>query len=397
MKSTTLCSILAVAMSTAMVTTSALGDGLPDGYTQLPYIKANRNVQVKTGYTPKGTDKIVMTWTPSPHDSGNECLWCARSTATSKTFTAFDYYTTRKIGIHVNTTSWDPKDAVPSTYTANRIEALSDYTKYTLVADGNAKTFAVTNAFTGAEVANYSWTNDNDFEAGSQLCLFASHGANINSPNNWASHFLYSFKVYDKDGNLKLDLVPAKNASGTVGLYDAVGDSGTTGERFKTKSNGTGSLSDTLIDKTFDDDFTLLGDEVFGKVTVAAGKTLDLNGHRLTVGGLAGDGTITAGLQDLTSPDPNGERVTQTGTFYGSTKGSNLFNDNYSRVVDTTNRVIVQSSKLPISVTYDFGAETPQKVDCYKIYCGTWENNQTRGPKTWTFEGERHVDASPFG
>ena len=87
----------------------------------------------------------------------------------------------------------------------------------------------------------------------------------------------------------------AKNAGGTVGLYDTVGGS------FLAKSNGNaaGSLSDMLIDKTFDDDFTLLGDEVFGTITVAAGKTLDLNGHNLTMGGLAGDGTITAGLQDL--------------------------------------------------------------------------------------------------
>ena len=130
------------------------------------------------------------------------------------------------------------------------------------------------------------------------------------------------------------------------------------------------------------------------RLQIAAGATLNLNGHNLTVGGLAGDGTITAGLRDLTSPDPNDERVTQTGTFYGDTKGSNLFNDNYSRGVDATNRVIVESSKLPISVTYDFGAETPQKVDCYKIYCGAWEGNQTRGPKTWTFEGADDVNGT---
>ena len=40
--SATLPAVLALAMT-------ALGDGLPAGYTQLPYLKANANVQVKTG------------------------------------------------------------------------------------------------------------------------------------------------------------------------------------------------------------------------------------------------------------------------------------------------------------------------------------------------------------
>ena len=370
--------VVALALVGAASAVTAFGDGLPDGYTQLPYLKANANVQVKTGYTPAATDKIVMTWCPT-QISKTEALWCARSGTTAAAFTAFAYGG-NKVGIIINSTSYTDTSS-PTTFTENKRDLLVAYTKYTAIADGNAKTLVVTNAFTGAEVVNASWTVANNFTVGSQLCLFASHGSNINSPGNWSSHFLYSFKVYDASGVLKLDLVPAKNASGTVGLYDTVGGS------FLTKSNGTGSLSDTLIDKTFSDDFTLLGDEVFGKVTVAAGKTLDLNGHRLTVGGLAGDGTITAGLQDLTSPDPNGERVTWTGTLYGSTKGSNLFNNNFSRVADADNRLIVTTGNLPISVTYDFGADSPQKVDCYKLYCGTWENNQKRGPKEWTFEG----------
>ena len=44
-----------------------------------------------------------------------------------------------------------------------------------------------------------------------------------------------------------IDLVPAKDSSGTVGLYDTVGDG-----NFLTKSTTSGSLTDALIDKTFD-------------------------------------------------------------------------------------------------------------------------------------------------
>lgn len=68
----------------AMVLPS-FGDGLPEGYTQLPYLKANKRVQVKTGYSPNATDKIVMTWCSTPRD-GNECLWCARSAQKNHSF-----------------------------------------------------------------------------------------------------------------------------------------------------------------------------------------------------------------------------------------------------------------------------------------------------------------------
>ena len=53
--------VLFAALVCLSVSLPMFADGLPDGYTQLPYLTANANVQVKTGYTPKSTDKIVMT------------------------------------------------------------------------------------------------------------------------------------------------------------------------------------------------------------------------------------------------------------------------------------------------------------------------------------------------
>ena len=358
----------------------SFADGLPDGYTQLPYLKANANVQVKTGYTPNPTDKIVMTWCPT-QVSATEALWCARSAVGTAAFTAFQYNSS-KVGVLYNKGSTDT-DTSTATVTVKKRNPVAAYTKYTITADGNAGTVAVTNAFTGAEVANCSFTISTNFTVGSQLCLFASHATSAATANgNWSSHFLYSFKVYDAEGNLKLDLVPAKNSSGTVGLYDTVGDSGTTGERFKTKSNGTGSLTDALIDKTFDD-FTLIDDEVFGKVTVNSGKTLNLNGHNLTASDIAGAGTITDTMVDLTEPDSNGNHVSSTSTFYGSTVGANLFNNNFSRVVDSTHRIILQKANLPLEVDYDFWS--PRVVNAYKLYCGPGAGN--RNPKEWDFYG----------
>ena len=377
----------AIVAACATASIASFADGLPAGYTQLPYISADGQCQIKTGYTPAATDKIVMTWVPKTV-SGNQCLWCARNNTASQSFTSFAYGA--KVGLVYNSTTLG-EGAAPSTFDVTKRDNIVESTRYTIIADGNAKTLAVTNAFTGAEVANVSWTVANNFDVGSELCLFASHTTKINSPGNYASHYLYSFKVYDAAGNLKLNLVPAKNSSGTIGLYNTVGES----NNFLTKSNGSGSLSDAPHNVTFADDFTFNDDEVFGTVTVESGKTLDLNGHNLTVRALAGDGTITAGLLDLTSPDPDGERVTwnangvaQGAIHDGNSTPLNLFNNNYNRDgTDNTKRIIVQTVQLPLAVTYDFGAETPKKVDMYKVYVGPLGDAYKRGPKSWTFEG----------
>ena len=367
--------VFAAAVATIAVLPS-FADGLPDGYTQLPYIKANKNVQLKTGYTPKSTDKIVMTWCPT-QVTATEALWCARSAVGTAEFTAFQYNSS-KVGVLYNTGSTDT-DTSTATVTVKKRDPVVAYTKYTIIADGNAGTVVVTNAFTGAEVANCSFTISSSFTVGSQLCLFASHGTSAATANgNWSSHFLYSFKVYDAAGTLKLDLVPAKNSSGTVGLYDTVGGS------FQTKSTTTGSITDALIDKTFDDDFTLIDDEVFGKVTVNSGKTLNLNGHNLTVSDIAGDGTITDTMVDLTEPDSNGNHVSCTNTFYQTSKASNLFNNNFARAgTDNTKRLIMPTSSLPLEVDYDFWS--PRVVNSYKLYCGPGATN--RNPKDWALYG----------
>ena len=146
-------------------------------------------------------------------------------------------------------------------------------------------------------------------------------------------------------------------------------------------------------DRTISADYALAADEtVDGILTVASGVTVDLNGHNLTVKGLAGDGAITAGAQDLTSPDPNGERV-WTSTEIQAGGATNLFNNSYSYVGgDNSTRVLVKKTKLPLVVTYDFGADSPKKVDMYKVYFGP-SSYPDRAPKAWTFEGSNDVDA----
>lgn len=154
-------------------------------------------------------------------------------------------------------------------------------------------------------------------------------------------------------------------------------------------------------DRTISANYTLTADEtVDGILTVESGVTVDLNGHSLSVKGLAGDGTITSpGGVDLTSPDPNEERVSYTtgsGSLYGETKAINLFNNNYRRSTSgTANRVILATDNLPLAVTYDFGADSPKVVDLYKVYSGPYGRTGqlfTRSPMSWTFEGSNDND-----
>ena len=146
-------------------------------------------------------------------------------------------------------------------------------------------------------------------------------------------------------------------------------------------------------DRTISANYTLTGDEtVDGVLTVDSGVTVDLNGHRLTVQGLAGDGTITGDpnfvLSDLTSSSGTVTWSTKAGNATGaaSGNGANLFNDSARTANDSNNRILVKKTNLPLAVTYDFGDGTPKAVNKYKMYF-TRTSYLERGPKAWTFEG----------
>ena len=123
-----------------------------------------------------------------------------------------------------------------------------------------------------------------------------------------------------------------------------------------------------------------------GTVTIPAGVTVNLNGHSLKLAGIAGSGTIDNPVVDLTTPDPEGLRVTATGVSRGS--AVNLFNNNFTRNgTDNTRRIVVFLEGLPFRVDYDFGEGNEQAINRYKVYCGPIPGYTVRCPKSWTFEG----------
>ncbi len=185
----------------------AFADGLPAGYTQLPFIKASGQCRVKTGITPDGTDKAELTFELATV-SGNQNLWCSRSASTGQ-------FTTFMIG---NKVRFD-RNATQTTTSA----ALQAGKKYTITANYATGAGMVTAA--GSDVIEASVSMGTDaYTPASELCLFASHNTDVATGlGNWGSWTFYSFKLSDANNALRCDLVPAKrNSDGVFGLYDTV-------------------------------------------------------------------------------------------------------------------------------------------------------------------------------
>ena len=203
---------MAIAAISVASAVTALGDGLPAEYQQLEYIKATGNCQVRTGVTPASTDKVEMRFRPDAVGA-TQNLWCSRDgSGASHQFTAF-LLDSKKV-------RFDRNEGAAAQITSTG--TLLACTNYLVVADYGTLEAVVTNVADGAEVVNVTMASG-DYTPGSELCLFASHTSSTTAGlNNYGSYRLYSFKLSDASGTLRLDLVPAKReADGVVGLYDA--------------------------------------------------------------------------------------------------------------------------------------------------------------------------------
>lgn len=182
---------------------------LPDGYTPVDGIVSTSEGKqwINTGYPLACTDKIefkikVPTLTAM-------CIYCSRTDGKVNTFTCF---LEDKNGYKFR---FDRNDDVDNGYSE---QTISGGAVYAVVADGSTCACTLNDA-PSATMASGSFT------PGSPLVLFASHkrgaGTIVTSDLNWfAVLTMYYFRVTDKDGNVKVDLVPCKNASGVAGLYD---------------------------------------------------------------------------------------------------------------------------------------------------------------------------------
>lgn len=203
----------AIAAMTFAAFTAGAG-GLPEGYEQLDYICSTGAQYLNTGYAPASTDKIEMKLHLFGFYAG-QCAFCARGTsATDKSFSAFFTYTGKLSGYD--------NDPVRMCFGFAYNNATSyvgnpeSHKDHTIVADGNAASWAVN----GEELLAKPSAS---FTAGGPLVLAASYTMKSGVAQGFGSYAtcrIYFCKVTDKDGNVKVDLVPCKNDSNVLGLYD---------------------------------------------------------------------------------------------------------------------------------------------------------------------------------
>ena len=154
-----------------------------------------------------------------------------------------------------------------------------------------------------------------------------------------------------------------------------------------------------FADETISADTTLTADRtVSGTLTVEAGATVNLNGHKLTVSGLAGTGKIAAGRIDLTMPETTyGTHVTaytngvfsETGILYSDGTTIRSVTNLFSNINGNASKTILYKTLWPLEVVYDFGDGQAKTLIAYKVYCGRLEsiNHTPRAPKVWYFYG----------
>ena len=319
----------------ALFSAMAWADGLPEGYTQLPFLKATGNCQVKTGLTPASTDTAALTFELSTV-SGNQNLWCSRNDSTAS-FTVF--MIADKVRLDRNTTQ------------VTSAAGLAVGTKYTLTANYGTGEGEVRTVAPDASVTTITGLGTGEYDPGTELCLFASHTTSVDTGlNNYGSWTFYSFKLYDVDDNLRCDLVPARrNSDGVLGLYDTVRDVFLTNGLAGTLTLGTGY--------SFDENGALLVDvaaQVQGSGTVSVG------------GGGAAAAVQTTVRQDG-STSVTFTAVADEGCRFSRwvlPEGANLTQG------ELTSTTISVSADRPVTIVAGFYSETAEV--CAKLVNGTF-------------------------
>ena len=228
---------------------AAFAGELPAGYTPLNYICSTGAQYLNTGYTPASTDKIEMKLHLFGFYAG-QCAFCARGTsATDKSFSAFFTNTGTLSGYDNNPVRMCFGFAYnnATSYVGNP----ESHKDHTIVADGNAASWAVNgeNLLTKASAS---------FTAGGPLVLAASYTMKSGAVQGFGSYAtcrIYFCKVTDKDGNVKVDLVPCKNDSGVLGLYDLQRD------QFYPSDSGT-----AFVEEITSEDWYLTGNQTVNNI-----------------------------------------------------------------------------------------------------------------------------------
>ncbi len=168
---------------------------LPDGYTQLEYLQSTGTQYINTGFTPNQDTRVVCR-AKCPVSTTTNFLFGARVSNAASQY-AF-------LGAAAGTfrsdyaTVWG---SFPSSLNTSDTILIDKNKNVTTINGGNAVTATATT-----------------FSAGSPLALF---GVNTAGTITYGKVTIHRAKIYD-NGKLVRDMVPARNSSGTLGMYDLV-------------------------------------------------------------------------------------------------------------------------------------------------------------------------------
>ena len=188
------------------------------GYTVLKSITANGNqcVKVETTYmTLAATDRVEMKLKPTDV-SATRCFWSSRVNSSTKNYSCWQQPyagSTGDRGLRFDFNSTTSIYGNPKYY-------MDAGETHEIVFDGYTRTVLVDGEDKGFDISP-----GNGFEPSTPLFILpAVDKGSTEAPNYRAKCELYSFKLYDKDGNLKLDMVPVySEGESEAGLYDRVG------------------------------------------------------------------------------------------------------------------------------------------------------------------------------
>ena len=163
---------------------------LPAGYTELEYIQSSGTQYINTGFIPNSNSRIVIQ---------------------ANLKTNHSIYGTSESGKNFNMTGggdqcyyyWNGAGASPKWSYLNQLHTYEQNRNICKI--------------DGSIVHTYSYS---DWSATTTVLLFARNH-NTAGPNDMGTVAIYSCQLYD-NGKMVRNFVPAKNASGTLGMYDLV-------------------------------------------------------------------------------------------------------------------------------------------------------------------------------
>lgn len=189
------------------------------GYTVLKSITATgaQYIKVPTNHvTVAATDRVEMKLKPTDV-SATRCFYCSRAGASSKNFSCWQQPVnpsdSAERGLRFDFNARTSMYANPNYYMAVN-------ETHEIVFDGYTRT-----ALVDGEDKGFDITPDNNFTPSTSLyILTAVEAADSLATKYSAMCELFYFRLYDKDGNLKLDMVPVySEGESEAGLYDRVG------------------------------------------------------------------------------------------------------------------------------------------------------------------------------